>query len=135
MLSYLVIPLGPLTYCGLYTFSALPQLVGAFAVWLLGKGLIDLGQSLTPLPYPRDDGRLIQTGVYGIVRHCLYSGVILLAIAGSIYWLSVPHLLASLILFMFFDAKASQEERWLCDRYPEYPVYRQKVKKLLPFIY
>ena len=110
-------------------------IVGGLALWLLGKGLVDLGQSLTPLPYPRDDGSLIQTGVYGIVRHCLYSGVILLAIAGSIYWLSVPHLLAALILFMFFDAKASQEEKWLCDRYPEYPVYRQKVKKLLPFIY
>lgn len=118
-----------------YSRWVLSALTGWGALWLLARGLVDLGQSLTPLPYPRDDGTLIQTGVYGIVRHCLYGGVILLAIAGSIYWLSVSHLIATLLLFIFFDAKATQEEKWLCDRYPDYPAYQQTVKKLLPFIY
>ena len=139
MLGYLVLPRyspWPLDRLWLmYASWAIATLVGASAIWLLGKGLIDLGQSLTPLPYPRNDGTLIQTGVYGIVRHCLYSGVILLAIAGTLYWFSLSHLIATIILFVFFDAKASQEEKWLCDRYPEYPAYQQTVKKLLPFIY
>ena len=139
MLGYVALPRyspwNPDSLWLLYGQLIAAVLVGGSALWLLGRGLVDLGQSLTPLPYPRDDGTLVQTGVYGIVRHCLYSGVILLAIAGSIYWLSLSHLLASLLLLMFFDAKASQEEKWLCDRYPEYPVYRQRVKKLLPFIY
>ena len=105
------------------------------SLFLIVKGLVDLGQSLTPLPYPREEGALVKTGVYRVVRHCLYSGVILGAIAGTIYWLSLSHLIATAVLFVFFDAKATQEEKWLCDRYPEYPEYQKTVKKLLPFIY
>lgn len=118
-----------------YFCWTLAFVVGGSGFFLLGKGVVTLGQSLTPLPYPRDDGALVKTGVYGIVRHCLYSGVILLAIAGTMYWLSLSHLIATIILFIFFDAKATQEEKWLCDRYAEYSTYQQTVKKLLPFIY
>lgn len=106
-----------------------------FALVLLGKGLVDLGQSLTPLPYPREDGQLIQTGMYGIVRHCLYSGIVLLAIAFTLWQGSLSHLAATLVLFFFFDLKARKEEAWLTDKYPDYPAYQQRVKKLLPWIY
>jgi protein-S-isoprenylcysteine O-methyltransferase Ste14 len=106
-----------------------------FAGLLLGKGLLDLGQNLTPLPYPRDDGQLVQTGVYGIVRHCLYSGILLLAIAVTLWQVSLSHLGATLILFVFFDLKARQEETWLTEKYPDYLDYQQRVKKLLPWIY
>ncbi len=49
--------------------------MGAGAL-LLGKGLLDLGRSLTPLPHPRDDARLVVSGVYGLVRHPIYGGII-----------------------------------------------------------
>lgn len=137
MLAYVVLPrYSPWQLHHLLGFRwGLAALIGGFGLWLVGRGVLDLGQNLTPLPYPRQDGALVQTGSYGIVRHCLYSGVILLAIAGTLYWQSLPHLLATVVLFIFFDAKASREERWLCDRYPEYPTYQQSVRKLIPFIY
>lgn len=109
--------------------------LAGFAAILLGKGLLDLGQSLTPLPYPRSDGELVQTGVYGIVRHSLYSGIILLAIAYTLWTTSVSHAVATVILFIFFDRKAAQEERWLSEKYSDYSAYQQRVKKLLPWIY
>ena len=99
------------------------------------KGLGELVLCVTPLPYAREECSLVKTGVYRVVRHCLYSGIILGAIAGTLYWLSLSHLIATAVLFVFFDAKATQEEKWLCDRYPEYPAYQKTVKKLLPFVY
>ena len=99
------------------------------------KGLIDLGKNLTPLPYPIENGELVQTGIYGIVRHPLYSGLILAALGWTIFQMSISHLIATAILLIFFDIKARREETWLLEKYPDYSDYRQRVKKLIPGIY
>lgn len=109
--------------------------LGLVAVIFLGKGLIDLGQSLTPLPYPREDGQLVQSGVYGIVRHPIYSGVIVGVLAWALYQLSLTHAIAAIAFFLFFNAKAHREELWLADKYAEYAGYQQRVKKLIPWLY
>jgi protein-S-isoprenylcysteine O-methyltransferase Ste14 len=105
------------------------------AIILVIKGLLDLGQSLTPLPYPKADGQLIQTGSYGLVRHPLYSGVILAALAYAVGQSSLSHLVGTLVLLLFFDRKASREETWLSEKYPDYGGYQQRVKKLIPWLY
>ncbi|NEP04358.1 MAG: isoprenylcysteine carboxylmethyltransferase family protein [Okeania sp. SIO2G4] len=105
------------------------------ALVLIAKGLLDLGKNLTPLPYPRVDGELVQTGVYGIVRHPLYSGLIFLTLGWSIFQLSLSHFVAVIVIFLFLDLKARQEETWLSEKYPEYSDYQQRVKKLIPRIY
>jgi protein-S-isoprenylcysteine O-methyltransferase Ste14 len=125
------IPAPPALY-GVWTIAAALAL---FAVILIGKGLRDLGHNLTPLPYPKADGELVQTGVYGIVRHPLYSGLIFAAIAWAIYQVSLSHFGAAPIALVFLNAKASREESWLAERYPEYPDYQHRVKKLIPWIY
>lgn len=140
MIGYLLLPIYRPVWLEVY----LPWLYGVWAVagilllaaaiWL-GKGLIDLGNSLTPLPYPREDGRLIQTGMYATVRHPLYSGIILAAVAYAVGQLSLTHLAAALVLFIFFNFKANQEEIWLSQKYPDYSNYQQQVKKLLPWLY
>lgn len=118
-----------------YILNAIALGLAALASVLLGKGLLDLGKNLTPLPYPRDDGELVQTGVYSIVRHCLYSGLILLAIAFTCWTVSLTHAIATLVLFIFFDRKAAKEEQWLSEKYSDYSEYQTRVKKLLPWVY
>lgn len=101
---------------------------------LLLAGLLQLGRHLTPLPYPVDDGILLQSGAFGVVRHPMYGGGIALA-AG---WVFVVHgwltLLYVVVLTVFLDIKASREERWLVEAYPDYPTYQRRVRKLIPFI-
>jgi len=110
-------------------------LLGSGGLIFIIKGFLDLGKNLTPLPYPKEDGELVQTGVYKIVRHPLYSGIILMALAWTIFQLSCSHLIATVVLLVFFDIKANQEEIWLNEKYPNYSEYRQQVKKLLPWLY
>lgn len=118
-----------------YGLQGLAIALGLLGTILVGKGLIDLGQNLTPLPYPREDGELVQTGVYGWVRHCLYGGLILATLALSLWRFSLSHGVITLALFFVLNAKASQEEVWLMERYPAYGDYRQRVKKLIPWVY
>jgi protein-S-isoprenylcysteine O-methyltransferase Ste14 len=119
----------------LYLSWTIASLLSLSGLILIIKGLIDLGKNLTPLPYPIENGELVQTGIYGIVRHPLYSGVISTALGWTIFQFSLSHLIATAILLIFFDIKASREETWLSEKYPDYSDYRQRVKKLIPGIY
>lgn len=119
----------------LYLRWGIAAVLGLSATLLIVKGLLDLGHSLTPLPYPRDDGQLVQSGVYRIVRHPLYSGLICAALSWTVWQFSLSHLVAVAILFIFFDIKARREEAWLSQKYPEYSDYQQQVNKLIPGVY
>jgi protein-S-isoprenylcysteine O-methyltransferase Ste14 len=118
-----------------YLSWTLTAIFSILAIVFLGRSIFDLGQNLTPLPHPRDDGQLVKTGVYGIVRHPLYSGVIYLALAYASWQTSWVHLLGSIVLFVFFDAKSRIEEIWLTAKFLDYANYSTAVKKLIPWIY
>ena len=98
-------------------------------------GLASLGSALTPFPRPLDDASLRQSGVYGWVRHPVYSGLVLACFGWALMWLSAAGAVASVVAFFFFDRKSAYEERLLRARFPEYADYAKRVKKLLPGIY
>ena len=94
-----------------------------------------LGKSLTPLPHPRDDAELTINGPYRLVRHPIYSGLIMASPGWALWlngWLTLVY---ALMLFVFFDIKSRREETCLTTRYRDYAAYRQRVRKLIPFVY
>jgi len=102
---------------------------------LMVAGILKIGAKLTALPRPAEEATLVESGPYRIVRHPMYAGAILMAfgwapLSGG--WLTLGY---AAILFVFFDLKTRREERWLCERFPDYPAYRERVRKLIPFIY
>jgi protein-S-isoprenylcysteine O-methyltransferase Ste14 len=118
-----------------YISWILTAIFGILAIVFLGRSLFDLGQNLTPLPHPRDEGQLVKTGIYGLVRHPMYSGVIYLALAYASWQMSWVHLVGSIVLFAFFDAKSRKEEVWLTEKFSDYATYFTAVKKLIFWIY
>ncbi len=98
-------------------------------------GMVHLRDYLTPLPYPVEHSQLVRRGVYAWVRHPLYSSQLFVGLGFSVYWLSLTHLLVLVVGFVFFDYKASREERWLTERHPEYPEYAMLVRKFVPWLY
>jgi protein-S-isoprenylcysteine O-methyltransferase Ste14 len=98
-------------------------------------GALALGRNLTPFPKPSPKAELVQRGVYGWMRHPLYTAVFCAAAGWSLVWHSWPALLVSLLLGIFFDAKARREERWLRQQFPEYAAYERLVRRFVPWIY
>lgn len=119
----------------MYLGWGLTGLFSFIATILLFWGGLELGANLTPLPHPKDDAELVTSGIYGVVRHPLYSGVIFLAIAYSCWQWSLTHVIGAILLLIFFDIKARKEERWLNHKFSDYEAYHLKVKKLIPWIY
>jgi protein-S-isoprenylcysteine O-methyltransferase Ste14 len=102
---------------------------------LFAAGIFRLGHGLTPLPYPKDGAELVQTGPFALVRHPIYSGGLILGLGWALYvqgWLTLGYVF---ILFVFLDVKSRREEKWLAEKFPVYGNYRQRVRKLIPFVY
>lgn len=106
----------------------------AGGVILAIRGVIDLGSALTPVPRPRNDAALIETGVYGLARHPIYGGLILGSLGWALIQASVVALGATALLAGFFLLKSTREEAWLMERFPGYPAYRTRTKRFIPWI-
>jgi protein-S-isoprenylcysteine O-methyltransferase Ste14 len=102
---------------------------------LVARAATDLQHNLTPLPRPRDGATLVTSGAYRFVRHPIYGGVLLAAIGWSLAWASIPSLVLSGGLLLFFDLKARREEVWLRAELSGYDGYARRTRRLLPWIY
>ena len=84
----------------------------------------------------QEEQTVVSTGLYGIVRHPMYTATLLL-------FLSMPLILGSLLSFLVFLAypviiakRIRNEEALLKADLPGYAAYRQKVRwRLIPFIW
>jgi protein-S-isoprenylcysteine O-methyltransferase Ste14 len=140
---FLVVAFAPRTRPGWPDWPAALAYAGTWvgALFLAGGGLLisagifRLGRNLTPLPYPKEQGRLVVTGAYRWVRHPIYSGGIFLALGWAGWghgWLTLVY---AAVLFVFFDFKSRREEKWLQEKYADYAAYQTRVRRLIPFIY
>jgi protein-S-isoprenylcysteine O-methyltransferase Ste14 len=110
-------------------------LAGAAGSLLLFFSGAQLGSNLTIFPRPKADGSLTQSGAYRFVRHPMYGSVLLLALGWALLRASLPALILTLALGLFFDRKSRREEAWLVEKYPDYGAYRKRVRKLIPWLY
>ena len=84
----------------------------------------------------QEEQKVIDTGLYGIVRHPMYTATILMFLAMPLVLGSVIALVVFLIYPAVIAARIGNEEQVLLEGLPGYAEYRQKVKyRLLPFIW
>lgn len=98
-------------------------------------GLLALGGNLTPLPKPRARGELVESGIYGVIRHPIYAGLVLFAVGWSLWRASVVGLALSVGLAVFLDLKARREEQFLAEAFPGYAAYRGRTRRFIPGLY
>lgn len=125
-----------------WSWSMLPDRVQTAGIVLATFGLaiviaaaIQMGQRLTPLPYPAKDARLLTRGIYAWVRHPMYFGVIAISIGWALYVRGALTLTYAAAIVVFFDVKSRREEVWLEQHFAGYAEYRRRVRKLIPFLY
>ena len=142
-LLFLLVVFGPRSSAWMPAWTGWPATVArvaGIALMLAGTGLLvaafaRLGKNLTPLPYPKDGGHLVQTGAYGLVRHPIYCGGIAMAFGWAMCIHGPLTVTYAVLLLLFFDIKSRREERWLAAKFADYADYQKKVRKLIPFVY
>jgi protein-S-isoprenylcysteine O-methyltransferase Ste14 len=111
--------------------------IGMVGAVFIGSGIAELrrANALAAVPRPREEGRLVERGAYRLVRHPIYTGLILGGVGLALITPWVGTFIAVALLALVLDLKRRREETWLVDRYPGYAAYRARTKALLPYLY
>ena len=103
----------------------------AFAIW----ARLHIGRNWGTPMSQKDEPELVTSGPYRLVRHPIYSGI-LLAGVGTAVALNWVWLVAMVLAGVYFVYSATVEERYLTKQFPDtYPAYRRSTKMLVPFIF
>jgi protein-S-isoprenylcysteine O-methyltransferase Ste14 len=115
----------------LETLGAVLFLAGlGMAVW----ARLYLGRNWGMPMTRKDEPELVTSGPYRLVRHPIYSGILLAmlgtALATDLYWLIVL-----IVMGTYFLYSARVEEKLMADIFPNtYPSYKASTKMLIPFV-
>lgn len=130
-----------------YHWPSFPDFAGSWAVQIAGialsiaGGLLfarsarTLGREMTPSIRVRQGHQLVQTGPYRLVRHPVYTAIMMVAAGQALFFLSAPVAVLSLLLFGLAFYRAHLEEALL--RSPEgfgatYEAYMARTGRFLP---
>lgn len=102
----------------------------AFMIWArvtFGKRSFHLGADPT-------EGGLVTSGPYRLVRHPIYTAVLLFTVAGVVTRLSIDSIIWTIVLIAGVVLRVYTEETLVSLRYPEYAEYAARTKRIIPFV-
>jgi len=101
-----------------------------FAIW----ARVHIGRNWGTPMTQKDEPELVTSGPYHLVRHPIYSGILVAAL-GTAVALSWMWLIAVVLAAIYFIYSATVEERYMAKQFPDaYPAYKRSTKMLVPFV-
>ena len=120
-----------------------PQVVTtiiAGVLFLGGQGMavaaaFQMRQYISAHPAPAPGAKLLRAGIYGLVRHPMYGGVLLMAAAFAVFDRNLTAGLLTICLAGIFHGKSRYEEGLLASVFLVYPDYVEQVPRcFIPWI-
>ena len=121
-------PLLAMEYSGLLVEST-GIFLGLLAIYNMGIGNFNI------TPTNRPGARMVDSGIYGIIRHPMYFAQLIAVLPLVIDYFSIVRLSVFLLLFIALLLKMNYEEKHLIDNFTGYADYMKRTKRLIPFIY
>jgi protein-S-isoprenylcysteine O-methyltransferase Ste14 len=111
---------------------ALFAIGGALRIW----PVFVLGNRFSGLVAIQQNHRLVTEGIYGVIRHPSYAGLLINSVGWSLAFRSVAGLILTAILVPILVARIRSEETLLQSHFgTEYDAYRARTSRLIPGIY
>ena len=88
----------------------------------------DLGKSLSPMPRPKENSKLITSGIYRFFRHPMYYSLIIISFSFFIKSFTIYNLILSILLTFIISNKIKIEEEYLTKKFHTYTSYKNEVK-------
>ena len=106
--------------------------ISSIAISLFVSAKISLGVNYSHCYNQKKPSKIVDTGLYTLVRHPLYSSNILLILSVLIISGSYLILINLFLIILFYTISAFREEKYLINRFPEYRVYSKKTGMFIP---
>ncbi len=123
-------------YCGIvpkFFWSKLIQF-SAVLLGIISIVLMRLG-NFSIFPIPKNEAVLVTKGPYQLIRHPMYTAVLLFCFSLLLNRTTIFSLAIFVILLIDLILKLRFEERLLQGQFPQYAAYMKKTWRLIPFIY
>jgi len=104
-------------------------------LWLWAFGMMLFKKNYGLLPEVGRKHVLITKGPYRFIRHPIYSGMLILALALLLNYFNFLRIFLFLLLLASTILKSDQEEKILVKHFKDYPDYQKKTRRLIPFVY
>ncbi len=115
-----------------YTGLAITLAGAAFAIW----ARLYIGRNWSANVTIKQDHELVRGGPYAVVRHPIYSGLLLAVLGTAVALGEVRGLIAFVLALIGWRMKSLVEEKFMAEQFgDEYGKYKRKVKALIPFIF
>lgn len=108
--------------------------IEVMSLFIVLLALLQLNRTLSPFPSPKENGTLITNGIFSLVRHPIYTGIILGTFSYGVHQGSTWKLIIASSLFILFAFKARYEEQLLKNHYPGYEEYMERTGRFFPKI-
>ena len=103
----------------------------AFCLW----ARVTLGGNWSGTVTLKEGHELIVRGPYAFVRHPIYTGLLAMCIATALVFGHLGGIIGAVLVFFSFWIKLGEEEKVMLKQFPgQYAAYRQRVKRLIPFV-
>lgn len=121
-------------YAGVHG-SVLQNAFTAIAVALGVWAILVMNFRVNVFPDVRKKQQLYVGGPYHLIRHPMYTAVLLATAAWAAHRLDVLSVAMWLVLLIDLLVKLHYEEHMLRATFPEYAAYMRRTKRLVPFVY
>ncbi|CAM4075480.1 methyltransferase family protein [Gillisia limnaea] len=112
----------------------LSVLTGSIGLGLVIIAFFQLNKNLSPFPTPKKYARLLTGGIFKLIRHPIYTGILFIVFSIAVFQGSGYRLFISILLMILFHFKTLYEEKKLAEKFPEYETYKKNTGKFLPKI-
>ncbi len=102
-----------------------------FAWW----ARLHLGRLWSSAITRKEDHELVNSGPYAVVRHPIYSGLIVAILATAAAQATVPAMIGATVVVLGLWLKARAEEHFLMQEISDYRAYRRRVPMLVPLLW
>ena len=119
--------------------SIMGMIAGATCIsvagWLRWVGVTTLGKSFSASVETHDEHRLVDQGVYSVMRHPLYLGLVFLYVGLPLLAGARLSGIATVLGLIGIVVRILAEERWLVAHLPGYSDYMRRTKRLIPAVW